>query len=230
MSENWPWNSLKMTNESKSFVDNQFFSPLPWKWKGNTNKAAAKIPPKKQLQFLIKTERFAATKLKDHFTTDTFTLFHLIYYKNPPHSFWFVISSLTRRCPVVEGWLLSTKVPLTITLQQSSFPCGTEGWEFAPAALKGSVMRCALRWEETWWEPLPIPICWLYWSSLRPYVCAADSETGSTSNISYVPLYADDLSFYTIMCDIHLMSCLFQSIKGCRCLNTWHWLNKPPQG
>lgn len=170
MSENWPWNSLKMTNESKSFVDNQFFSPLPWKWKGNTNKAAAKIPPKKQLQFLIKTERFAATKLKDHFTTNTFTLFHLIYYKNPPHSFWFVISSLTRRCPVVERWLLSTKVPLTITLQQSSFPCGTEGWEFAPAALKGSVMRCALRWEETWWEPLPIPICWLYWSSLRPYV------------------------------------------------------------
>lgn len=55
-----------------------------------------------------------------------------------------------------SDWQQSTMTPL-----QSSFPCRTEGSEFAPAALKVSVMRRALRWEETRWEPRPVPICCL---------------------------------------------------------------------
>lgn len=107
------------------------------------------------------------------------------------------------------------------------FPCGTEGSEFVLATLKGSVMSCALRWEETWWEPHPVPICWLKWSFSQS-ICIVASETGITANIRNVPLYADDLSFYMITCAIHFMSHLFQALKDCWRWNTQDWLNKSP--
>lgn len=96
MSENWPWNAQKITNLL---------------WIINT----WVLFPENGRKILNWTIYCNHTKKQDEFnsTTDIFTSFDLIDYKEPPRSFSFVVF----RCPSEERWVLSNRV--TDSHQQS---------------------------------------------------------------------------------------------------------------
>lgn len=186
---------------------------------------------KKQVKSLIKIERYAANKpRKEIFNsiTDVFTSFHVIYYKDPPFCYFFFFF-----CHFLSGrWLLSTKVTDS---NQQWCRCSLRSL----AGLRGqSLLRQP--WKCLWWD--------VFWGERRrggshgPSPSVAFNGALSAHMSAPRPQRQDGLqiwdmfqstqmtSAFTWSCDLHLMSRLFQALKG-----YWRWnrqdcVTKSPQG